>query len=258
MRHSSPIVGFWVQRIGVMVMSPDTQMLQPMHSRMSSGRPSSILRGRNGSAMDGRAAPIRSSTPWRTIRTMVSGEVKRPTPTTGFVVQRFTQSMNGCCQPSGAKRELIESMCQAAMFTSHRSGSSASRATMSRDSSSQDTPPGPQNSSVAKRSATAQVSPTASRVSSSTSRSSRTRFSSEPPYSSLRWLRRRCRKCIGSDRSWAAYTYTMSKPARFARNAASRCQRRYSAMSRFVMARAWCVWTLRCGWCEGARGTSRL
>ena len=42
-RHSSPMVGFWVQRMGVMVKSPLTQMLQPMHSRMSSRRPSSIF-----------------------------------------------------------------------------------------------------------------------------------------------------------------------------------------------------------------------
>ena len=40
-------------------------MLQPMHSRMSSSRPSSILRGRNGSAIEGRAAPMKSSTPLR-------------------------------------------------------------------------------------------------------------------------------------------------------------------------------------------------
>ena len=54
------MVGFCVQRIGDIVKSPETQMLHPMHSRMSSSRPSSILRGRNGSAIDGRAAPIRS------------------------------------------------------------------------------------------------------------------------------------------------------------------------------------------------------
>ena len=40
-------------------------MLQPMHSRISSSRPSSIFFGRNGSAIDGRAAPIMSSTPSR-------------------------------------------------------------------------------------------------------------------------------------------------------------------------------------------------
>ena len=39
-RHSSPIVGFCVQRIGMKRVSPVTQILQPMHSRMSSVRPS--------------------------------------------------------------------------------------------------------------------------------------------------------------------------------------------------------------------------
>ena len=89
------MVGFCVQRIGVEVMSPVTQMLQPMHSRMSSIRPSSILRGRNGSAIDGRAAPMKSSTPRRICATIVSGEVKRPTPTTGWRVTVFTQLVNG-------------------------------------------------------------------------------------------------------------------------------------------------------------------
>ena len=47
-RHSSPAVGFWVQRRLTPRKWLETQMLQPMHSRMSSMRPSSILRGRNG------------------------------------------------------------------------------------------------------------------------------------------------------------------------------------------------------------------
>jgi hypothetical protein len=46
------MVGFWVQRIGAETSSPVTQMLQPMHSRMSSMRPSSIFFGRKGSAME--------------------------------------------------------------------------------------------------------------------------------------------------------------------------------------------------------------
>ncbi len=62
----------------------DTQMLQPMHSRISSTRPSEILVGRNGSAIDGRAAPMMSSTPARINPTMSSGLVRRPLPTTGM------------------------------------------------------------------------------------------------------------------------------------------------------------------------------
>ena len=92
-RHSSPMVGFWVQRIGDMVISPLMQILQPMHSRMSSIRPSSIFRGRKGSAMEGRAAPIRSSRPLRIWRTMASGEVKRPTPTTGLLVSDLSPAI---------------------------------------------------------------------------------------------------------------------------------------------------------------------
>ena len=85
-RHSSPIVGFCVQRIGDMVKSPDTQMLQPMHSRMSSMRPSSIFFGqeRVGDRGPRGADQVEDAAP--TMRTIVSGEVKRPTPTTGLVV----------------------------------------------------------------------------------------------------------------------------------------------------------------------------
>ncbi len=69
-------------------------MLQPMHSRMSSKRPSSIFLGRKGSAIEGRAAPIISSTPRSICETITSGEVKRPTPTTGLVVSFFTKATN--------------------------------------------------------------------------------------------------------------------------------------------------------------------
>jgi hypothetical protein len=41
-RHSSLHVGFWEQRPMPWVISPVMQMLQPIHSRMSSTRPSSI------------------------------------------------------------------------------------------------------------------------------------------------------------------------------------------------------------------------
>ena len=89
------MVGFWVQRIGTMVKSPETQMLQPMHSRMSSMRPSSIFFGRKGSAIEGRAAPMKSSMPRLICETMVSGEVKRPTPTTGLRRQLLDEGDEG-------------------------------------------------------------------------------------------------------------------------------------------------------------------
>src|ERR1700694_4592222 len=41
----------------------ETQILQPMHSRMSSTRPSEILVGRNGCAAEGGAGPVRPRTP---------------------------------------------------------------------------------------------------------------------------------------------------------------------------------------------------
>ena len=74
-RHSSPTTGFWVQRMGTAKKSPVMHMLQPMHSRMSSLRPSSIFFGRKGSAIAGRAAPMKSTMPDVTARSMASGLV---------------------------------------------------------------------------------------------------------------------------------------------------------------------------------------
>ncbi len=89
------MVGFCVQRSGTPSLLAARQMLQPMHSRISSTRPSRIFCGRKGSAIEGRAAPMKSSTPRLICPAMVSGEVKRPTLTTGFVVTDLTNAM--CC-----------------------------------------------------------------------------------------------------------------------------------------------------------------
>ena len=86
-RYSSPAVAFWVQIIGGPPISQrEMHWLQPMHSRMSSGWPSSIFLGRNGSEIEGRAAPMMSNWPELMIATIVSGFVIRPTPTTGLLV----------------------------------------------------------------------------------------------------------------------------------------------------------------------------
>ena len=126
-----------------MVKSEDTHMLQPMHSRMSSMRPSSILRGRKGSAIEGRAAPMKSITPRLICDTIASGEVNLPTPTTGLLVNFFTKAMNDSCDPSGPKRDGMESRCQPRMLTSQRSGTSASISTALRDSSMSASPVAP-------------------------------------------------------------------------------------------------------------------
>ena len=181
------MLGFWVQRIGVTVESPVTQMLHPMHSRMSSHRPSSIFLGRNGSAIDGRAAPIRSSTPSRTIRTIVSAEVNRPTPTTGFVVRAFRPRTYFSCAPSAANREVIESKSHSPTMKSHTSGSSPTRPSTA-SISPRSIPRSPSCSSTQIRQATAARPSTSSTVSSRISRRSRALFSMLPPYSSLRSL----------------------------------------------------------------------
>ncbi len=168
-----------MQRIGDIVRSPETQMLQPMHSRMSSSRPAAIFAGRNGSAIDGRAAPIMSRMPLRTWRTMVSGEVKRPTPTTGFADSCFRPATSGSRCASAANRDVAESSSQVPSTKSHRSGRWSSRVMIS--SASARVMPVSSASATVSRHATAARPAHSSRVSARISPSSRARFATEPP-----------------------------------------------------------------------------
>ena len=186
-RHSSPMVGFCVQRIGDIVRSPDTQMLHPMHSRISSTSPDWILAGRNGSAIEGRAAPMKSIMPERIWLTITSGLVNLPTPTTGLVVSCFRPFRCSVCDPSTAKRDGEESLAQSPTMKSHMSGSSPSSATTS-SMSSRVNPCESDISSTQSRTATAARPSHSSVVSSISSRNNLMRLRSDPPYSSDRWL----------------------------------------------------------------------
>ena len=124
----------------------------------------------------------------------VSGEVNRPTPTTGFVVTDLTNATCGSSCPCAANREVAESRDQSLRQTSHRSGASACDSMMSR-SSAGSMMGRSVSCATAILTATAQRCPTASRVSSSSSRNSRVRFAKLPPYSSVRSLVRREKNC---------------------------------------------------------------
>ena len=113
--------------------------------------------------------------------TIVSGEVNRPTPTTGRDVSRLTKSITGSWLPSAENRDGAQSVGLESILTSQRSGKSASSATASCASDSACCPGLPRSSSRLMRSATAALPPTASRVTSINWRTMRTRFSIEPP-----------------------------------------------------------------------------
>jgi hypothetical protein len=101
-RYSSPAVAFCVQITGGPPISHlEMQMLHPMHSRMSSSRPSSIFFGRNGSEIEGRQVAMMSSLPELIASTIKSGLVKRPTPSTGFFETFLTASCQGSSRPDG-------------------------------------------------------------------------------------------------------------------------------------------------------------
>ena len=69
-------------------------------------RSSRIFVGRNGSAIDGRAAPMKSRMPLRICRTIVSGDVNLPTLTTGLLVMRLTYAIRSSSEASLANREV--------------------------------------------------------------------------------------------------------------------------------------------------------
>ena len=183
-----------MQRLNDMVMSPVIQMLQPMHSRISSTRPSSIFLGRNGSAIEGRAQPIKSSKPVLICLTITSGLVKRPTPTTGLSVSSRMPRTSSCCAASSLNLDGPEQSSHSPWARSQRSGRSLCISIKSR-TSALEKPRSPMDSSRLTRIVNAIVSPTASRISATTSRAKRERFSRLPPYSSVLWLVARLKKC---------------------------------------------------------------
>ncbi len=93
-RYSSPAVAFCVQPTLPPGSDFGMHTLQPMHSRMSARRPSSIFLGKNGSAIVARAAPMMSYRPLSITSTIVSGLVNRPTPTTGFEVNSLMRPVH--------------------------------------------------------------------------------------------------------------------------------------------------------------------
>ena len=81
-----------------------------MHSLISSILPSEIFNGKNGSAIDGLAAPIKSWEPALNNSAILSGDVNLPTATTGFFVKDLAAEMLDTKDPSLTKRELPISM----------------------------------------------------------------------------------------------------------------------------------------------------
>ena len=129
---------------------------------------------------------------------MVSGEVKRPTPTTGFVVSALTKAITGVLDAFARKSAtLFESLPSApATFTSHRSGSSASSSiSLARLAVRADALAGRAIHRPPCAAPRAQSLPTASARDLDHFAQSRTRFSIAPPYSSLRRL-------VRGERNW--------------------------------------------------------
>ena len=189
-RYSSPAVAFCVQPRWPCESPFTMHWLQPMHSRISSRRPSSILRGRNGSAIDGRAAPITSQTPERIDLGHLVGVREPPDADDRLSVARRTWPVHSSCQPAWKKRDTPESSDHSEiepMLTSHRwTWRSASR--MNSSPSSSGMPASAPPASTAIRTAIAQ----SRRRRRPASPAARPRIgrgsSSDPPYSSLRRL----------------------------------------------------------------------
>ncbi len=131
-RHSSPMVGFCVQRTGTPSCQLEMQMLQPMHSRISllAARVDLVRqegvgdRGARGTDQIEHAAPDLAD------HGVGGGEAADADH--GLARSAcFTKSMTGSWLPSGAKRDGGQSVGEESIFTSHRSGRSASSPTTS-------------------------------------------------------------------------------------------------------------------------------
>ena len=161
-------------------------MLHPMHSRMSSGRPSSIFFGRNGSAIDGRAHPTRSTRPLAHDRHHPVGRGVAP-----HRHHRLRRQLLHAVDERFVRAFVPEARGDRVVLPSPRAPGPTDRESRRGDRSRlppriSPVRPRPRSSSMEIRHGTAHVSPTASRVSIRVSFSRRTRFSSDPPYSSVR------------------------------------------------------------------------
>ena len=84
-RYSSPAVAFCVQPMWPFESPLRCTGCTRCTRGSRPGGPPRSSRGRNGSAIDGRAAPMMSQTPERTISAIWSAFVSRPTPTIGLL-----------------------------------------------------------------------------------------------------------------------------------------------------------------------------
>lgn len=153
---------------------------------ISSNLPSLILAGKNGSAIDGRAAPIRSRTPRLILRHHRVGRGEPADTDHGFRSDFLHERYEGLLvlglpNLDDAGRRWATATC------SHPKGPADPPAFRQyRASPAGGCFPLAELSATERRKATAHLSPTASFVSSSSSFSRRARFSSDPPYSSVR------------------------------------------------------------------------
>ena len=204
-----------------MVWSPDTQMLQPMHSRMSSLSPWSIFLGRKGSAIEGRAAPMKSSTPRLHLRHHRVGGGEPADAHHRLAGHRLHEAHEVLLIAFGREARGLRivrpvahvDVPQVRQLREHGEDLAAlARGARCRRS--------PSSSSTAKRTATAQcVAHRLLGVLDQLPQQAATRLTRLPPYSSLRWLWRRCRKCIGSDRPWRGIDVDRCRNRRGARAA---------------------------------------
>ena len=166
----------------------ETQTLQPMHSRMSSGLPPRSCSAGRGRRLRDAAAPIRSSMPRADLRDHRVGRGEAPDPDHRLHGDALDEGDVFLLEALAGKARGHRIVRPVADVDVPEVGQLGEHLDDLLPSWSHDMPTSPRSSSTAKRMATAQDPPATSCVSRSSSRRSRARFSSEPPYSSDREL----------------------------------------------------------------------
>ena len=188
---SRPTSGLTAQRASLAFATRSTQALQEMQGRISASLPSCTLRGKSGSAMSARPIAIRSASPSVSTCSASEGSSSLPTAMTGMLTERLIVAASETRKPRGRNIGPIvwwsAYQLPAETLIAQTPASSSSPHTAAASSTSN--PPSAPSAPLI-RYMTGYSAPQRSRTAATISSGKRARFSSGPPYSSVRRFER--------------------------------------------------------------------
>ena len=184
---SRPTSGLTAHRACFAFATRSTHALQAMQGRISDVLPSCTLRGKSGSAMSARPIAIRSASPSASTCSASEASSSLPTAITGTLTAFLIVAASGTRKPRGRNIGPIvwwsAYQFPAETLIAQTPASSSSRHTAAASSTSK--PPSAPSAPLI-RYMTGNALPQRSRIAATISSGKRARFSSAPPYSSVR------------------------------------------------------------------------